>query len=293
MPRQKRGTEIMAWRPVRDIDRMFDEIEETFEDVFGRPFYPVAWARTPEIRAWSPPMEIYETDDSYTVRMELPDIVQEDINISATEDSVTISGEREAPEGMAEENYILCERCYGTFERTITFPTVINMDNIKANYENGVLELNVAKVAEAIGKKIEIATGAPQQLRQGRLRSTKQTGTQARAQTRRGSRSSHQRELEEQENLKESGASAEVEKAAFEYEQTGNPAQTGSDVRGELPGQTGAVGEVNRSGRVHVVTPGEKTQRQMPGQRLEPRDTQKAMPDEVPGQAGDTDNEGP
>jgi HSP20 family protein len=143
MAQQGRGTEMATYRPERDIDRIFDEIEETFENVFGRPFYPVAYSREPEVRAWSPPMEIYDTDGTFTMRMELPGVKMEDIDITAAGDSVTIKGERKEPEGAHEESYLLCERCYGTFERTITFPSEIDLDNIRANYNNGILELTV------------------------------------------------------------------------------------------------------------------------------------------------------
>ena len=292
MPRQKRSTEMMGWRPMKDIDRAFDEIEETFEDVFGRPFYPVSWGRTPEVRAWSPPMEIYETENMYAVRMELPGVGKEDIDIAATEDSVTISGRRLAPEGMKEGDYVLCERCYGTFERTITFPTDINTDDIEADFENGILEIDVPKVAGAVGKKIEIGTGSPRQIGQGRARATAQTGIQTGAQIRRGARVSRQGELEKQAALKESRASAEAERAAFKYEQTKNPVQEGTDVHGELPGQTGDVGEMNRSGRVRVVQPGERVPERSPAQRSRLSEIPEA-PGELPGQTGDIGDEGP
>ncbi len=266
MARERRGTEMATWRPVRDIDRVFDEMEETFEDVFGRPFYPVAWARTPEIRAWSPPMEIYEDNDSYTVRLELPGVNKDDINVSATEDTVTISGERKAPEQTQEQSYSLCERCYGSFERTITFPAAVNSDNIEANFDNGILELKIPKSEQAVGKKVEImAGGGQQQLGQGQqARMPGHTAAQMQGQqqprVQRGTPEYREQELQEQQNLKESQASAATEREAVRWEQTGNPAMRGSDVHGELPGQTGTVAEENRSGNVRVVTPGQESQ---------------------------------
>jgi HSP20 family protein len=283
----------MAWRPVRDVDRVFDEMEETFQDVFGRPFYPVAWARTPEVRAWSPPMEIYENEQNYIVRMELPGVSRNDIEISVTEDTITIKGERKAPEGMEEESYLLCERCYGTFERTITFPTAIDTENISASYDEGILNLTVAKVAEAVGRKIEIKGGSQSQLGRGQMIERVSGAGQASSPSRQPeSRGSRPRELQQQANLRESPASAELEREAFEYEQTGNPAQPGTDVHGELPGETGEVAEQNRSGHVRVVTPGEPVRRTIPRQRLEGQDLQSAAPDIIPGQTGELGDEG-
>ena len=165
------GTEIIPWRPMRDIERVFDEMEHTFEDVFGRPFYPVAWGRLPEIRAWSPPLEVYERDDEYVVRAELPGMKKEDIDVSMTESTLTIKGERKASEEAEKASYQLCERCYGSFERSITFPTDVDASKVMASYDNGILELRIPKVPEAKPKKVEISVGQAQSLGMGQTQS--------------------------------------------------------------------------------------------------------------------------
>jgi len=73
-------------------------MERVFEDVFGRPFYPVAWRRIPAVRAWSPPIEMYEKEDEYVLKTELPGMKREDINISILGDTLAIKGERKAEE---------------------------------------------------------------------------------------------------------------------------------------------------------------------------------------------------
>ncbi|MFH1639804.1 MAG: Hsp20/alpha crystallin family protein [Chloroflexota bacterium] len=156
------GTELVPWRPIRDVERVFDEMEQTFEDVFGRPFYPVAWGRLPAVRAWSPTLEVFELEDEYVMKAELPGMKRDDIDVSISENTLTIKGERKASEEVQNASYFLCERCYGSFERSISFPTSVDASKVKANYENGVLEMKIPKVPEAKPKKVDIMVGQSQ-----------------------------------------------------------------------------------------------------------------------------------
>jgi HSP20 family protein len=132
-------------------------MEKDFEEVFGRPFFPVAWRRVPAVRAWSPPLEVMEKENEYFVKAELPGMKKEEIDVSMVEDTLTIKGERKAEEEVKEENYQLCERCYGSFERSITLPKAIDAKRIAATYENGILEITLPKAPEAKPKKVEIS----------------------------------------------------------------------------------------------------------------------------------------
>ncbi len=150
------GRELVPWRPIRELDEAFDEMERTFEEIFGRPFYPVAWRRSPAVRAWSPPLEVYEKEEEYVVKAELPGMKKEEIDISLVGDTLTIKGERKAEEEVKKESYHLCERCYGSFERSLSLPTEVDAAKVEAKYENGVLEIKLPKVPEAKPKKLEI-----------------------------------------------------------------------------------------------------------------------------------------
>ncbi len=160
MPGERQETEMVNWRPVRDLERAMDEMEETYEDVFGRPFFPVTYSREPEVRAWSPATEIFDNVDSYIVRLEVPGVSKDDIEVTATENSVTVSGDRKTEQGIEGENFTLCERCYGPFMRTLTFETPIDPDRIRAWLENGILRLEVPIMPEAVGKQVRVTSGA-------------------------------------------------------------------------------------------------------------------------------------
>jgi HSP20 family protein len=81
---------------------------------------------------------------------------REDINISVLGDTLAIKGERKAEEKVKKENYYLCERCYGSFERSINLPAAIDSSKIEAEFKDGMLEIKLPKTPEAKPKKLEI-----------------------------------------------------------------------------------------------------------------------------------------
>ena len=163
MAEEKSSSEMTNRKSQRDVTQALDEMEETFEDTFGRPFFPVAYGREPEVRFWSPATEIFDIGGSYLVRLEVPGVEREDINITATGDTVKVTGNRKQEEGIKGENFTLCERCYGPFERMLTFQTPIDPDRIQAWLENGMLRIQVPMVPEQMAKKIEIGGGTEEQ----------------------------------------------------------------------------------------------------------------------------------
>jgi HSP20 family protein len=126
----------------------------------GLPFLPSVWGRFPvEETGWSPAIEVLEKKDKFVVRVELPGMKEEDINVSVIGDTVTISGERKTETEVEEENYYRCERSYGSFLRSIAIPSHVRADKIKANYEDGLLEISLPKAPEVKPKKVPVSTG--------------------------------------------------------------------------------------------------------------------------------------
>lgn len=106
--------------------------------------------------AWAPSIDMYEKEDSFIVRVELPGVNKDDVDISMTGDILTIKGERKPPAEVNEEDYQCCEVCYGSFSRSITLSSAVDIDKIEASYGDGILELHLPKVKEAIPAKIQI-----------------------------------------------------------------------------------------------------------------------------------------
>lgn len=150
------------WRPrALTLPRTFREMEEEMDRMMGEPFrtWPVrlTWRRAPgEALAWAPSMDIYEKEDSYTLRFELSGVKPEDVDISMSGDTLTIKGERNPPSGIKENEWQASEMCYGPFSRSITFPMGVKAEKIEANFENGILEVRLPKTEEAKPKQIKV-----------------------------------------------------------------------------------------------------------------------------------------
>ena len=145
---------IIPWRPFRELE----EVERRFDDIFGRPFVPAAWRRFP-IRemAWAPAVEVFEKEDKFVVRADLPGVKEEDIDVSIEGDMLTIKGEKESESEVKEESYYCCERSYGSFYRSIALPATVDSKKIEASYEDGVLEVSLPKAAKSKSKKVTVS----------------------------------------------------------------------------------------------------------------------------------------
>ena len=150
--RPRRG--LIPWRPFRELE----EMERRFEDILGRQFLPAVWRRIPTVEmGWAPAIEVFEREDKFVVKAELPGMKEDDIDISVVGDTLTIKGERKAESEVKEEDYYCCERSYGSFSRSITVPSNVNAKRIEASYEDGVLEVSLPKAPEVKPKKISVS----------------------------------------------------------------------------------------------------------------------------------------
>ena len=135
LERWRPGWGLRPWRPLRELE----EMERRFEDIFGRSSLPILWRRLPaEERGWAPPIEVFEKEDKFVVKADLPGMKREEIEVK-------------------EEDYYCCERAYGGFLRSITVPTAVDIEKIEASYENGVLEVSLPKAPEVKPKKVEVS----------------------------------------------------------------------------------------------------------------------------------------
>ena len=133
-------------------------MERRFEDIFGRPFLPSVWRRLPiEERGWAPAIEMFEKEDKFVVKAELPGMKEEDIDVSVIGDTLTIKGERKGESEVKEEDYYCCERSYGSFSRSIAVPPNVDTKKIEASFEDGVLEISLPKASEVKPKKVTIS----------------------------------------------------------------------------------------------------------------------------------------
>lgn len=107
---------------------------------------------------FTPSVNTREGKHAYHVEVDLPGMKKEDINIDVKDNVITISGERKSKEEIKEDEYYKIESSYGKFERSFTLPENVDIENIHAQAENGVLEVVIPKLnkQESEHKKIEI-----------------------------------------------------------------------------------------------------------------------------------------
>lgn len=107
---------------------------------------------------FTPSVNTREGEHAYHVEVDLPGVNKDDINVDVKDNVVTISGERKTKEETKEEDYYKVESSYGKFERSFTLPEDVDVENIHAESEDGVLEVVIPKFAkvESKAKKIEI-----------------------------------------------------------------------------------------------------------------------------------------
>jgi HSP20 family protein len=106
--------------------------------------------------AWSPPVDIYETDAALVMKAELPGFNKNDIQIELKENALVIKGERKHESDVKEGNFHRMERVYGTFQRSFLLPTTVDQGKVEAAYKDGILELRLPKVEKAQPKRISI-----------------------------------------------------------------------------------------------------------------------------------------
>jgi len=149
------GSLERGWDPFRWLSTMQREMNRMFEEAFGD-FTGTSALEPFSAREWSPAVEMFETKDDVVVRAELPGMKQSDIDVSVSDGTLTIRGERKHEDEVKRENYYRSERVYGAFRRSIPLPSGIDPNKIKATYQNGILEVRFPKPEETKPKQIKI-----------------------------------------------------------------------------------------------------------------------------------------
>jgi HSP20 family protein len=144
---------LARWTPYRDILSVRDEMNRVFNEAFGRANNEDS---TWHSGAWSPAVDIYETDEALVMKAELPGFTKDDIYIELKDNTLVIKGERKREDEVKEGNYHRTERMYGAFQRVFMLPTTVDQEKVKAAYKDGILELHLPKVQAAQPKRIAV-----------------------------------------------------------------------------------------------------------------------------------------
>ena len=141
-------TRMMTWRPFREMDQFFG----AFAPMLAR--FPDT-LREPGI-GWKPTADVIETDKEFLIKMELPEVRREDVQVFAEGEFLTIKGERKPEREFTEETFHVSEAFYGKFERAFELPQYVDMKQIKAECKDGVLRVHLPKLPVEAAKPLRI-----------------------------------------------------------------------------------------------------------------------------------------
>ncbi len=143
---------LVRWNPVRHPADLFNE----FDRLFGRPATTQRPSSYRQSENWGLALDVAENEDGYIVKASVPGINLDDLEITLEDNALTVKGEVQDDEQLEKEQYHLRERRYGRFSRSIKFPVLVNSDSVTANYDMGILTLDIPKAEEVKPKRIAI-----------------------------------------------------------------------------------------------------------------------------------------
>lgn len=142
-----RGLSTDPFRELFDLQR---DINQLFDESYAAPREDVA------LKAWTPAVDVYEDENSFLIKLELPEVNKDDVKVSLNENTLSISGERRVENEQKRENYHRVERSYGQFYRSFTLPPNVDAAAINAQFKDGMLRLTLPKKEEAKPKQIDV-----------------------------------------------------------------------------------------------------------------------------------------
>ncbi len=139
---------LIRWEPEREMMTLREAMNHLFDEAFT----PMSMMRG----VGAPSVDLYQTDDEIVVRASLPGMKADDVQISITGDLLTIKGEFKEKQDKKEKSYHLREHRYGSFERTLSLPSLVESDKAHADFEDGILTITLPKSEATKPKTITV-----------------------------------------------------------------------------------------------------------------------------------------
>jgi HSP20 family protein len=158
-----RRNEASLARISADPFALLRQMTSGFDRVFDEPFWPslrrtsLAFA-APRTISFSPEIDVFEKDNRLVTKVDLPGMKKEDVKVEVADGYLAISGERKSETEETKDNVYRCEREYGSFYRAVPLPEGVKIEDVKASFADGVLEVSVPLPAkpDATPRKVEI-----------------------------------------------------------------------------------------------------------------------------------------
>ena len=142
---------LIPWEPFAEMTSLRDVLDRMFDQAFVRPFAASTFALN-----GLPTLDLYQTHDQVVLKAALPGVQPEDIQISVTNGVLNLRGEVHEDQQDKTHTYLIRERCFGSFQRSLTLPTHVNVDQAQATFEDGLLVLTLPKAEQAKPKSITV-----------------------------------------------------------------------------------------------------------------------------------------
>jgi HSP20 family protein len=141
---------LVRYRPFGRTMSVADEMNQMLDSFFGSP------APGSNQLRWSPPMDVRETEAGFTLRVEVPGVARDAIQVKLENNTLVVRGEKKQVVDETKGQWHNLERTWGSFERSIALPVRVDGEKIVARYQDGVLEITVPKSDEARAREIKI-----------------------------------------------------------------------------------------------------------------------------------------
>jgi HSP20 family protein len=142
--------------PADAFRKPFWNMDRWLAEAFRKPFTHVNFPGFVSTEDIIPDVDIYEDGGDVVVKAELPGIKKDDLDVTLTDDAITISGEKRKEEKIQKKGYYKWERSYGSFCRTFSLPAEIHVDKVKSTFKDGVLEVRISKIEKAKSKEVKV-----------------------------------------------------------------------------------------------------------------------------------------
>src|ERR1700749_389827 len=153
---EKGNMAIVRWDPFREVVSLQSRLNSLFQD-YGR---GQSDGEALNAASFAPPVDIHEDDQKLVLKLEVPGVKQDELDIQIEGRTLTVRGERKFSSEEKQENFHRVEHRYGTFARSFTLPNTVDAENVKATNDAGVLQLELAKKPEAKPRQIKVGVSS-------------------------------------------------------------------------------------------------------------------------------------
>jgi HSP20 family protein len=142
--------QLQSWPSFDRVATLRDELDRLFD-------FTLPTRDSGLFSGWTPALDVHDEKDNFLVKIELPGMKKEDINLSLHNGVLTVSGERKTEREAKEGETFRSERFFGRFQRSVTLPVAVDASKVAATYKDGILTIDLPKAEEAKPKQIAVS----------------------------------------------------------------------------------------------------------------------------------------